>query len=142
MSSKAKKAKGFSDEEKAAMREAVKERTEGAPEGEAAVLAKIAAMKEPDRTKAKRIHEIVKANAPGLKPRTWYGMPAYSREDKVILWFQDAAKFKARYANIAFSDGAKLDEGHMWPIAYAIDELTPAEEGKIAALVRKAIGRD
>lgn len=140
MSSKAKKARGFSDEEKAAMKEAVRERMGGAPEGEPAVLAKIASMKEPDRTKAKRIHEIVKANAPGLMPRTWYGMPAYSKDGKVILWFQDAAKFKARYANLGFSDNAKLDDGRMWPVAYAIDDLTPAEEARIAALVKKAVG--
>lgn len=141
MSSKAKAAKksrGFSDEEKAAMREAAQERS-GAGEGESAVLAKIAKMKEPDRTMAKRIHEIVKATAPELTPRTWYGMPAYSKGDKVICWFQDAGKFKARYANLGFSDKANLDEGRMWPIAYAIMELTSAEEAKIAALVKKAV---
>ncbi|MGH9918092.1 MAG: iron chaperone [Nitrososphaerales archaeon] len=122
------------------MREAAKERNEGAGEGEAAVLAKIAAMKEPDRKMAKRIHEIVKAAAPGLSPRTWYGMPAYSKGDKVICWFQDAGKFKARYSNMAFSDKANLDEGRMWPIAYALKELTPAEEARIAALVKRAVG--
>ena len=142
MSSKtaAKKSRGFSDEEKAAMREAVRERTTGAGEGESAVLEKIAKMKEPDRSKAKRIHEIVKAVAPGLTPRTWYGMPAYSKDDKVIFFFQDAAKFKARYATLGFSDKAKLDEGRMWPVVYAIMELTPAEEAKITALVKRAVG--
>lgn len=134
-----KKSRGFSDEEKAAMREAVRERSTGAGEGEAAVLEKIAKMKEPDRSKAKRVHEIVRAAAPGLTPRTWYGMPAYSKEDKVICWFQDAAKFKARYAILGFSDKAKLDEGRMWPVTYAITELTPAEEAKITALLKKAV---
>ena len=134
-----KKSRGFSDEEKAAMREAVRERSGGTGEGESAVLAKIAEMKEPDRTKATRIHEIVKATAPELTPRTWYGMPAYARDDKVICWFQDAAKFKARYATLGFSDKAHLDEGRMWPVTYAIMELTSAEEAKITALVKKAV---
>ena len=141
MSSKttnAKKSRGFSDEEKAAMREAARERS-GAGQGESAVLAKIAKMKEPDHSMAKRIHEIVMATAPELTPRTWYGMPAYSKGDKVICWFQDAGKFKARYANLGFSDKANLDDGRMWPIAYAIMELTPAEEAKIATLVKKAV---
>jgi uncharacterized protein YdhG (YjbR/CyaY superfamily) len=135
----AKKSRGFSDEEKAAMREAVRERTTGTGEGENAVLEKIAKMKEPDRSKAKRIHELVKAVAPELAPRTWYGMPAYSKGDKVILYFQDAAKFKARYATLGFSDKAKLDEGRMWPVVYAIMDLTPAEEAKIVALVKRAV---
>ena len=135
----AKKSRGFSDEEKAAMREAVRERSGGAGEGESAVLAKIAKMKEPDRAKAKRIHEIVRATAPELIPRTWYGMPAYSKDDKVICWFQDAAKFKARYATLSFSDKTNLDEGRMWPVSYAIMELTSAEEAKITALVKKAV---
>ncbi len=103
------------------------------------MLDKIAKMKEPDRSKAKRIHQIVKAAAPGLTPKTWYGMPAYAEDDKVICWFQDAAKFKARYAILGFSDKAKLDEGRMWPVTYAIIELTPAEEAKITALVKKAV---
>jgi uncharacterized protein YdhG (YjbR/CyaY superfamily) len=135
----AKKSRGFSDEEKAAMREAVRERSGGVGEGESAVLAKIAKMKEPDRTKAKKVHEIVKASAPELIPRTWYGMPAYAKDDKVICWFQDAAKFKARYATLGFSDKAHLDEGRMWPVTYAIMELTSAEEAKITALVKKAV---
>ncbi|MGH9918114.1 MAG: iron chaperone [Nitrososphaerales archaeon] len=96
-------------------------------------------MKEPDRTKAKRIHEIVMATAPELTPRTWYGMPAYAKDDKVICWFQDAAKFKSRYATFSFSDKAHLDEGRMWPVVYSILELTPAEEARIAALVKKAV---
>lgn len=131
--------RGFSEEEKAAMREAVRERSGGPVEGEAAVLAKIAKMKEPDRAKAMRIHEIVRATAPELTPRTWYGMPAYSKDDKVICWFQDAAKFKSRYATISFSDKAHLDEGRMWPVSYTIMELTSAEEARIAALVKKAV---
>src|SRR4029077_14263201 len=100
---------------------------------------KITKMKEPDRTMAKRIHEIVKATAPELTPRTWYGMPAYAKGDKVIFWFQAAAKFKARYATLGFSDKAHLDEGRMWPVAFAIMELTSAEEAKITALVKKAV---
>lgn len=135
-----KKSGGFSDEEMAAMREAARERSTGAGEGEDAVLDKIAKMKEPDRTKAKKVHQIIRAAAPGLTPRTWYGMPAYAEDDKVICWFQDAAKFKARYAILGFSDKAKLDEGRMWPVTYAIMELTPAEEAKITALVKKAVG--
>lgn len=136
----AKKSQGFSDEEKAAMREAVRERSSGAGQGETAVLAKIASMKEPDRTKARRVHEIVRATAPELTSRTWYGMPAYTKGEKIICWFQDAAKFKARYATLGFSDKANLDEGRMWPVTYAIMELTSAEEAKIAALVKKAVG--
>jgi uncharacterized protein YdhG (YjbR/CyaY superfamily) len=121
------------------MKEAVRERNGDAGEGESAVLAKIAEMKEPDRTKAKRIHEIVKAAVAELTPRTWYGMPAYAKDDRVICWFQDAAKFKARYATLGFSDKAHLDEGRMWPVTYAIMELTSAEEAKITALVKKAV---
>jgi uncharacterized protein YdhG (YjbR/CyaY superfamily) len=132
------KANGLSKEEIAAMKETLKERREGA-EGESVVLAKIAEMKEPGRTMAKRIHQIVKTVAPDLIPRTWYGMPAYSKGDKVICFFQDANKFKARYATFGFSDKAKLDDGEMWPISYALKKLTPAEEAKIAALVKKAV---
>jgi len=108
-------------------------------DGESAVLAKIAEMKEPDRAMAKRVHEIIKANAPGLSPRTWYGMPAYAnREDNVLCYFQPAQKFKTRYSTLGFSDKAKLDEGAMWPVVYALKQLTAAEEAKIVALVKKA----
>ncbi len=132
------KTKGLSKEEIAAMKETLKERNSSA-NGEKAVLAKIAEMKEPDRSLAKRIHQIVKATAPGLTPRTWYGMPAYSKDDKVVVWFQDANKFKARHATLGFSDKASLDEGEMWPVVFAIKKLTAAEEVKIAALVKKAV---
>ena len=135
-----KKFGGFSDEEKAAMREYVQQKkSEAAGEDpESTVLAKIAKMREPDRTKAKRIHEIVKATVPSLAPRLWYGMPAYSKDDKVLCFFQDAAKFKSRYATLGFSDKANLDEGEMWPVVYALKELTAAEEAKISALVKRA----
>jgi uncharacterized protein YdhG (YjbR/CyaY superfamily) len=134
-----KEARGLTKWEIAAMKETLKERSSNL-DGESAVLAKIAGMPEPDRTMAKRIHQIVRATAPELVPRTWYGMPAYSRGEKVICFFQDANKFKARYATIGFSDKANLDEGSMWPISYALKELTPAEEAKIAALIKKAVG--
>ena len=137
--------KGFTDEEKAAMKEYLRERRgahqKAGADGESEVLAKIAGMKEPDRTMARRIHAIVKASAPSLSPRTWYGMPAYAnREGKIICFFQDAQKFKTRYSTLGFGDKAKLDEGGMWPSAYALTELTPAEEAKITALVKKAVG--
>jgi uncharacterized protein YdhG (YjbR/CyaY superfamily) len=138
-----KKSKGFTDEEKAAMKEYLRERQGVRPkvgaDGESAVLAKIAEMKEPDRAMAKRVHEIIRANRPGLTPRTWYGMPAYANEDgNVVCFFQPAQKFKTRYSTLGFSDKAKLDEGAMWPVTYALKELTPAEETKIVALVKKA----
>lgn len=107
-------------------------------DGEATVLAKIAEMPEPDRSMAKRIHEIVKASAPTLTPKTWYGMPAYARDGKVVCFFQGASKFKARYASFGFDDEAKLDDGDMWPTAFALVELTPDSESRIAALVQKA----
>ena len=107
--------------------------------GEADVLEKIATMGEPDRSMAKRIHEIVKASAPALSPRTWYGMPAYGKDGKVVCFFQSAEKFKSRYGTFGFSDKANLDEGAMWPTAFALKELTPAEEKRIAALVKKAV---
>jgi uncharacterized protein YdhG (YjbR/CyaY superfamily) len=132
------KAKGLSREEIAAMKETLKERN-STLDGESAVLAKIEAMPEPDRTMAKRIHQIVKATAPELVPRTWYGMPAYSKGEKIICFFQDANKFKARYATLGFSDKAHLDEGAMWPISYALKELTAAEEARIAELVKQAV---
>ncbi len=107
--------------------------------GESDVLAKIAEMSEPDRSMAQRIHEIVTASAPELAPRTWYGMPAYTKDGKVICFFQPAEKFKARYGTLGFNDGAHLDEGSMWPTSFAVKELTPADEKKIAALVKKAV---
>ena len=107
-------------------------------DGERDVLAKIAEMPEPDRVMAERIHAIVKANAPELSPRTWYGMPAYARDGKVVCFFQAADKFKARYATFGFNEDAHLDDGHMWPTSFALKELTAAEEAKIAALVKKA----
>jgi hypothetical protein len=138
------KTKGFTDEEKAAMKEYLQERQGGTPksaaDGESLVFAKISEMKEPDRTMAKRIHGIIKTNAPGLTPRTWYGMPAYAdAEGKVVCFFQNAQKFKTRYATLGFSDKASLDEGSMWPVVYALKGLTAAEEARIAALVKKAV---
>jgi uncharacterized protein YdhG (YjbR/CyaY superfamily) len=139
-------AKGMSEEEKAEMKEHVQEymretRGEARPENESAVLAKIAGMKEPDRSIAKRLHAIVKADAPELSPRTWYGSPAYSNRDgKVVLFFQDAQKFKTRYGTLGFSDSARLDDGAMWPVAYAVKEMNAAVEEKIRALVKKAAG--
>jgi len=104
------------------------------------VLAAIAAMKEPDRALAKRVHAIIKANAPSLAPKTWYGMPAYAQGDKVVCFFQSAQKFKTRYATLGFSAAAKLDDGVMWPVAFALKELSAAEEARISALLRKALG--
>jgi uncharacterized protein YdhG (YjbR/CyaY superfamily) len=129
--------KGFTDEEKAAMRETIRERK--SPGGEKEVLAKIAEMPEPDRAMAERLHAIVKANAPTLSPRTWYGMPAYAKDGKVVCFFQSAEKFKARYATFGFSDQANLDKGAMWPTSFALKRLTAAEEKKIGALVKKAV---
>ncbi|RPI29895.1 MAG: DUF1801 domain-containing protein [Chloroflexota bacterium] len=140
-----KKAKGFTDEERAAMKERAKELKEEArankdkAEGESAVLAKIAEMPEPDRVMAQRIHEIIKASAPGLSPKTWYGMPAYAKDGKIVCFFQSAAKFNARYATFGFNDTANLDEGAMWPTSFALKELTAADEARIAALVKKAV---
>ncbi|HET7143156.1 MAG TPA: hypothetical protein VFI68_03970 [Anaerolineales bacterium] len=137
------KSKGFTAEEKAAMRERAKElKAEAAKaDGESALLAKIAEMKEPDRSMAKRLHAIVTANAPSLAPKTWYGMPAYANDDgKIVCFFQSAQKFEARYATFGFNDTANLDEGHMWPTSFALKELTAAEEAKIGALVKKAVG--
>jgi uncharacterized protein YdhG (YjbR/CyaY superfamily) len=133
--------KVFSAEERAAMRERAKELKAAASkeEAEKAVLDRIAEMSEPDRSMAGRIHEIIKANAPSLSPKTWYGMPAYARDGNVICFFQDAGKFKARYATLGFNDRAHLDEGDMWPTSFALKELTPEVEAKIAALVKKAV---
>jgi uncharacterized protein YdhG (YjbR/CyaY superfamily) len=133
-----KKNKGLSKEEVAAMKEYLKEKNLKV-NGEKAVLAVIAAMPEPDRIMAKRIHAVIKANAPTLTPRTWYGMPAYSNGDNVVCFFQGRYKFKARYATLGFSDKANLDEGSMWPTSYALKKLTATEEAKIAALVKKAV---
>jgi uncharacterized protein YdhG (YjbR/CyaY superfamily) len=129
--------KGFTAEERAAMKERARELEAGSGEDE--VLAKIAEMREPDRAVATRLHAIVRAAAPALEPRTWYGMPAYARDGKVICFFQSAGKFKARYATLGFSDSAALDDGEMWPTAFALVELTPAVEARIVALVRRAV---
>ena len=128
----------FSDEELAAMKETIQERRAGKTDGEAAVLAKIAELPQPDRSMAERVHAIVKNSAPTLSPKTWYGMPAYAKDGNVVCFFQAAAKFKARYATIGFSDKAKLDEGNMWPVAFALKKLGPAEEARIAELVKRA----
>ncbi len=134
-----KKTEGFSAEEKAAMRARAKE-LKAAADGETAVQEAIAGMTPRDRAMAKRLHAIVKENAPSLTPKTWYGMPAYANKDgKVVLFFRDAAKFKERYAMLGFNDSAKLDDGSMWPIAFALPELTKADEAKIAKLVKKAV---
>jgi uncharacterized protein YdhG (YjbR/CyaY superfamily) len=135
----------FTDEEREAMKEAVKEykreaRGEISEEGESDALAKIAALPQPDRAMAERLHALIKANAPQLAPRTWYGMPAYAKDGKVLCFFQSAQKFKTRYATLGFSDKARLDEGRLWPVAYALKELTAAEETKIVALLKKAMG--
>jgi len=136
-----KKFKGFTAEERAAMKDRVRElkANENEVEGENAVLAKIAAMREPDRAMGKRLHAIIKASAPALAPRLWYGMPAYAKDGKVVCYFQSAQKFKTRYATFGFSDQASLDEGAMWPVAYALTKLTAADEARIGALVKKAV---
>ena len=137
---------GFSDEEKAAMKQRVQELKVGTRRGkradkadeESAVLAKIAEMPEPDRSMAERLHAIIKASAPALSPKLWYGMPAYAKDGNVVCFFQNAQKFKTRYATFGFSDKANLDEGTMWPTSYALMDLTPADEARIAALVKQA----
>jgi uncharacterized protein YdhG (YjbR/CyaY superfamily) len=141
-----KKFKGFTDEERAAMKERAQElkaevrATKNNADGESDVLAKIAEMPEPDRAMATRLHAIIKASAPALSPKTWYGMPAYANKDgKIVCFFQSAQKFKSRYATFGFSDAANLDEGAMWPTAFALKELTAAEEARIGALVKKAV---
>jgi uncharacterized protein YdhG (YjbR/CyaY superfamily) len=144
-----KKSKGFTDEERAAMKERAQElKAEGRrgprakkdkADGESDVLAKIAEMPAPDRAMAKRLHAIIKASAPALSPKTWYGMPAYAKDGKVVCFFQSAQKFKSRYATFGFSDEANLDKGGMWPTSFALKELTAADEAKIAALVKKAV---
>jgi uncharacterized protein YdhG (YjbR/CyaY superfamily) len=139
----AKKSEGFTAEERAAMRERAKELKAEAQraDGERAVLAKIAEMQGPDRAMAKRLHEIVKASAPALSPKTWYGMPAYAKDGKVLCFFQSAQKFDSRYATFGFSDKANLDEGGMWPTSFALKELTATEEAKISALVKRAVSQ-
>jgi uncharacterized protein YdhG (YjbR/CyaY superfamily) len=142
----AKKSKGFTDEERAAMKERAQElkaeerASKDRAAGERALLAKIAEMPEPDRAMAKRLHAIITASAPALSPKTWYGMPAYAKDGKVVCFFQSAEKFKSRYATFGFSDEANLDKGAMWPTSFALKELTAAEEKKIGALVKKAVG--
>jgi len=137
--------KGFTDEERAAMREHVQELKRAARGGkadeESIVLEKITAMPEPDRTMGRRLHTLIKASAPELSSKLWYGMPAYAKDGNVVCFFQDANKFKARYGTLGFSDKAALDDGHMWPTSFALKELTAAEEAKIGALVKKAVGR-
>ena len=142
-----KASEGFTDEERAAMKERAQELKAaarrgpraGKADGEDDVLAKIAEMPEPDRAMAERLHAIIKASAPALSPRTWYGMPAYAMDGKVVCFFQSAQKFKTRYATFGFSDAANLDEGAMWPTAFALEKLTAAEETRIGALVKKAV---
>ena len=142
-----KKSKGFTDEERAAMKERAKELKAAArrrpradkANGESAVLAKIAEMQGPDRAMAVRLHDLIQASAPALSARTWYGMPAYAKNGKVVCFFQSAQKFKSRYATFGFSDEANLDQGAMWPTAFALKEMTAAEEAKIRALVKKAV---
>lgn len=133
--------KGFSAEEKAAARERVRElKAEAAKaDGKEQLLAAIARMQEPDRGIAKKVHALITAAAPDLAPKTWYGMPAYTKDGNVICYFQDAGKFKVRYQTLGFSDKAKVDDGAMWPIQYALSKLTPTEEAKITALVKKAV---
>jgi uncharacterized protein YdhG (YjbR/CyaY superfamily) len=134
------RATGLTEEEKAAARETVKERKLGKANDEGTLLAKVAEMPPSDRVMAERFHRIVKATAPTLEPRTWYGMPAYYKDGKVLCFFQPAAKFKARYATIGFDEAASLDEGAMWPTSWALTKLTAADEKRIAALVKKAVG--
>ena len=136
-----KKAKGFTDEERAAMKERAQELKAEAnkADGESALLAKIAEMQGSERAMAKRLHAIIKASAPSLSPKTWYGMPAYAKDGKVVCFFQSAQKFQSRYATFGFSDEANLDEGAMWPTSFALKEMTAAEEAKIGALVKKAV---
>ena len=139
------KLKGFTDKERVAIKERVQElkaearANKNKADGERNVLAKIAEMPEPDRVMAKRLHAIIRASAPALSPKTWYGMPAYAKDGKVVCFFQSAEKFKSRYATFGFSDEANLDEGAMWPVALALKELTATEEAKISALVKKAV---
>jgi len=131
--------KAFSAEERAAMKEYARELKQGKANGETELLAKIAAMPKPERAMAERLHELIMSAAPDLVPRTWYGMPAYAKDGNVVCFFQSAAKFKTRYATLGFSDKAKLDEGAMWPTAFALKDLTKADEARIVALLKKAV---
>ena len=137
-----KKYQGFDAEERAAMKQRMKElkAEESKAEAESSVLAAIDEMQEPDRSMAKRLDAILKASTPDLAPKLWYGMPAYARDGKIVCFFQSGQKFKTRYATLGFSDAAKLDEGALWPVAYALKELTASEEARIIALVKKAVG--
>ena len=136
-----KTSKGFTDEERVAMKERAQELKAAATkaDGESAVLAKIAEMSEPDRAMGERLHAVIKASAPALSPKLWYGMPAYAKDGKVVFFFRSGQKFKERYMTLGFNSEANLDEGHMWPIAFALKELTAAEEARIGALVKKAV---
>jgi uncharacterized protein YdhG (YjbR/CyaY superfamily) len=136
-----KSSSGFTAEERAAMKARAKEMKAQADEaeGETAVLEAIASLSEPDRSMARRLHKLIKASAPELRAKTWYGMPAYAKDGNVVCFFQSAQKFKTRYATLGFSDKAKLDDGDIWPVAYALKELTPVEEAKITSLVKKAV---
>jgi hypothetical protein len=134
-----KTSEGWTDEERAAMKERSRELKTGKADGESAVLAKLADMPEPDRAMGERLHAIIKASAPDLTPKTWYGMPAYAKDGKVVCYFTPASKFKERYATFGFNDVANLDEGTMWPTSFALTELTAADEARIAALVKKAV---
>ena len=147
MTESGKASKGFTDEERAAMKERARElkttarrgARAGTADGESDVLAKIAELPQPDRALAERLHVLIKASAPALSPRTWYGMPAYAKDGGVVCFFQSAQKFKSRYATLGFSDKANLDDGEMWPTSFALKELTAAEEARIGALVRQAV---
>ncbi|MDG6953575.1 MAG: DUF1801 domain-containing protein [Nitrososphaerota archaeon] len=134
------RSKGLTDGEKAAMRETMEERGAGEANDESRVLAKIAAMSEPDRSMAKRLHAIIRATAPALSPKTWYGMPAYAKDGKVVCFFQSGQKFKTRYATLGFQEKARLDEGQMWPVAFALKGMGASEEEMIVMLLKKAIG--
>jgi uncharacterized protein YdhG (YjbR/CyaY superfamily) len=137
-----KRYEAFTDEEKDAMKQRVQELKVGKEDGESAVLGKIAEMSEPDRAMAKRLHAVIKASAPALSPKLWYGMPAYAKagkDGKIVCFFQPAQKFKTRYATLGFNDAANLDDGGMWPVAFAVQKLTAAEEAKVGALVKKAV---
>jgi uncharacterized protein YdhG (YjbR/CyaY superfamily) len=133
-----KKSNRFTDEERAAIKNRIRELKAGEADGETAVLVAIDEMAEPDRSMARRLHTIIKTSAPGLSPRTWYGMPAYAKDGKVVCHFQSAQKFKTRYATFGFSDRAKLDDGDLWPVAFALKELTASAEARIVELVKKA----
>jgi hypothetical protein len=139
MSQRAKKGQGLSGEERDAMKARLQELKAGEADGASAVLAKIAEMGEPDRALGERLHAIITASAPTLVPRLWYGMPAYALDGKVVCFFQCAQKFKTRYATLGFNDKAHLDDGAMWPVAYALTELTAADEARIGALVQQAV---